>query len=72
VNDDKYKEYFLSNEEIWYDYLHKAKKFMDKNDKRPNSHSKNEDEKKLGSWIGNQLQNYKKNICIMKEIFLIK
>lgn len=67
VNDDKYKEYFLSNEEIWYNYLKNVKKFMYENNRRPKNRSKNEDEKKLCSWLWKQLKNYKKNICIMKK-----
>jgi len=67
VNDDKYKEYFLSNEEIWYNNLENVKKYMDENNGRPNKQSKNEDEKKLDSWLGIQFKNYNKNKQIMKK-----
>ena len=41
--------------------------FINKNDKRPNKHSKNKDEKTLVSWISHQIKNYQKKINIMKE-----
>ena len=41
INDDKYKEYFLSNEEVWVNNLQKVKEFMDEKKSRPNSNSKN-------------------------------
>jgi len=68
MNDDKYKKYFLSNKEIWYNYLENTIKFMNKYNKRPHANGKkNKDEKKLGEWINNQLNNYNKYIFIMKE-----
>jgi len=67
INDSRYKQYFLSNEEIWYNNLENVKQFMDKEHIRPNSMNKNEDEKKLGIWLGTQLNNYKKGTYIMKD-----
>jgi superfamily II DNA or RNA helicase len=71
INDDKYKEYFISNEEQWKKTLEKLKEFMDENEKRPSSTSQNPDEKVLGVWIGNQLKNYtmKKEIMKIPEIY---
>ena len=63
INDERYKEYFMSNEEQWYENLKKVKEFMDTHQKRPSS--TNEEEKSLGLWIHNQKTNYGKNI--MKE-----
>ena len=67
INDEKYSEYFLSNEEVWYDNLEKVEQFIDDNDKKPGHGSENQDEKKLSSWIGTQNQNYKNKTYIMKE-----
>eukprot|EP00965_Chrysotila_dentata_P083222 2745943-Pleurochrysis_carterae.AAC.1 len=35
--------------------------------KRPSQHSKDTDEKRLGTWIQNQQSNYAKNANIMKD-----
>ena len=45
----------------------KIKTYIDENGYRPNIYSKNKDIKKLGQWILNQINNYKKKIHIMKE-----
>ena len=67
VNDPKYKLYFISLEEQWFESLENVKQYMDKNNCRPNSRSKNKDIKTMGYWISNQLTNYKKNIGPMKD-----
>ena len=59
INDDKYKKYFLSNEEVWKKNLEFVKKYIDENKKRPSITDKNEEYKKHGVWIRNQQQNYK-------------
>jgi ribosomal RNA-processing protein 8 len=64
---DKYKTYFTSNEEQWYEQLSKTKNFIDRNNKRPPNHSKKTEEKQLGNWISNQTKNYKKQSYIMKD-----
>ncbi len=64
---EKYKEYFLSNEELWYQNLNKVSEYIDINNKRPSSSDKNKDIKTLGSWINNQQNNYKIKIKIMAE-----
>ena len=68
---NEYEEYFLSNEEIWYDTLNKVKEYIDENSKRPSNSDKNKEIKQLASWISNQQKNYKKKEQIMKneEIF---
>jgi hypothetical protein len=48
INDDKYKEYFLSNEDTWNNNLQQVKEFIDKKKYRPKEKSKNKDEKYLG------------------------
>ena len=63
----KYKEYFMGNEEKWYENLEKVKEFMGSNNKRPSRSCKNEDGKMIAEWINTQLNNYKENKCIMKD-----
>ena len=67
VNDDKYKEYFMDNMNVWKNNLDKVKEFIDLNCKRPSRTCKNKEEKILGSWIGHQLTNSKNKTHIMKE-----
>jgi superfamily II DNA or RNA helicase len=68
INDQNYKEYFQSNEDIWKDNLVKVKKYIDDNNKRPSAHDKNKDIKSLGSWICNQQVNYRNKKEIMGNI----
>jgi len=67
INDDIYKEYFLDNNTIWFNNLVKVKKYIDENNKRPSSVSKNKEIKTLGTWINTQQRNYKNNKEIMKD-----
>ena len=39
ITDAKYKNYFKSNDEIWYENLEKVKDFVELNHRRPNSNS---------------------------------
>ena len=63
----EYIEYFMTNEETWYNMLAKAEQFILDNQKRPSTISKNSDEKILGNWIGSQLQKYRNKQEIMKN-----
>ena len=54
------------NAKRWEENLEKVKTFIDKNERRPNSNSKNPDEKFLGRWLGTQIKNYTKKQYIMK------
>jgi NAD+--asparagine ADP-ribosyltransferase len=67
INDDKYKEYFLSNEEVWKKNLEFVKKYIVSKKKRPPQTSKNKNIKKHGQWLNNQLYNYKKQEQIMSN-----
>ena len=67
INDSKYKEYFIDNNEKWYEDLEKTKEFMNENKKRPKMKSPDEEEKRLSKWISHQITNYKKKSQIMKE-----
>jgi hypothetical protein len=55
INDDYYKQYFISNEESWNEFLNQVKKYIDDNNKRPSSKDKNENIKILGTWVIQQL-----------------
>jgi len=66
INDNKYKNYFISNEDAWLNNLNLVKKYIGKNNKRPSSKDKNKDIKILGSWISTQTKNYNKKEYIMK------
>ena len=68
IQDEKYKRYFLSNDEVWNLNLLKIKKWIDINNKKPSYNSKNEEEKSLGMWISHQIKNYKDCKKIMKNI----
>jgi len=57
VNDNKYKEYFLSDEEKWYNKLENTKLFIDKEYRKPSTTSENKNEKKIGKWISRQKEN---------------
>ena len=65
---EEYAEYILSGNESWRFKLEKVKKFIDKNNRRQSSLSKNDkEERTLGKWILNQNDNYKNNSYIMKD-----
>jgi superfamily II DNA or RNA helicase len=67
IGDEKYKEYFMSNEDVWHDNLEKVNKFIDKENKLPSRESKNKDEKYLYLWIYNQSRSYNKKTYIIKD-----
>jgi hypothetical protein len=53
-------------EEYWFEMLNNVKLYIDKNNMRPISSDKNPQIKQMGIWISNQIQNYKKNIGLIK------
>ena len=65
---NEFKEYIPTDDEIWNSNFYKLKQFIKKNNKRPNSHSKNEDEERLGGWLSHQLKNYKNKKHGMKDV----
>ena len=67
ISSEKYESFLMSNIEIWYMNLEKVKLFIDENDFKPSSSSKNKNEKILGHWISNQITNYKTKSNIMKN-----
>jgi superfamily II DNA or RNA helicase/CHASE3 domain sensor protein len=64
---EEYKEYFKSNDEVWYENFESVKLFINENKRRPYERSSNVIEKKLGSWISKQIQNHKKKLEAMKD-----
>ena len=57
---DKYKDYLLTDIDIWYDKLDKVKYFIIESNKSPNQYSNNIDENNMGQWLRSQIKNYKK------------
>ena len=67
INDNNYKKYFEDNKNIWIDTLEQVKLYINKNNKRPSSTDKDNENKKLGSWICTQLIKYKTKKEIMSN-----
>jgi superfamily II DNA or RNA helicase len=63
----EYKEYLLSNEEIWYLKLEQVKNYINQNKKLPSQRDKDKNIKILGCWIATQKTNYKNNEYNMKN-----
>ena len=72
INDDKYKYYLLSNDDIWINHLKNVKKYIDENNKRPSKSDKNIIIKQLGKWISHTQGNYANNKNIMKDETIYK
>jgi hypothetical protein len=69
---ERYKEYFMSNEESWKNKFEKLKQYIDENQKRPSNKDKNSEIKQLGGWISTQITNYKNKKDIMKNTNIFK
>ena len=65
INDDNYKEYFISNEEVWKLNLEWVKKYINENNKRPSHSDKNI--RTYYKWINQQIMNYKNKNKIMSN-----
>ena len=59
INDDKYKDYFITKDEKWLNKFQELKEFIDKNKRTPSTSSKNKIEEKLGKWLSHQKEYYK-------------
>ena len=68
INDEKYKKYFISNEDMWLNMLNNVKKYIDENNKRPSIHNKNNDIKQMGTWINTQQKKYDQDITKCKYV----
>ena len=74
INDNKYKQYFISPDDKWKQTLKYVKKYIDENNKKPSKNYKiNSDFINIGDWINKQLQNYKKktNIISNTELYAL-
>ena len=65
---ENYKQYFISNEELWTNKLSELKAFIDLNKRRP-KYSK-ETEKVLCSWLSTQLNNRRQVKQIMNNEYI--
>jgi ribosomal RNA-processing protein 8 len=64
---EEHNDIFMDVDEVWNENFIKLKEYIDTNKIRPSLHSKNRDIKLLGSWLCNQLQNYKNKTQGMKN-----
>jgi superfamily II DNA or RNA helicase len=67
IEDEKYKELFLTYEDLWEKNLIELKKFINIYNKKPNTKHKNKNIKRLGVWASVQQQNYKNKIGIIQN-----
>jgi superfamily II DNA or RNA helicase len=67
INSNKYKDFFITNDQKWYEKLEKIKNYMDSNNKRPSVTDKDKNIKQLGQWISDQQKFYSKKQKIMKK-----
>ena len=65
---NKYKDYFKSRQDIWFEKLNQSKKYIDEYKMRPTEKDKLPENQSLSVWISTQVQNYAKNNKIMKNI----
>ena len=72
ISDNKYKKYFMSNEDIWNLKLNRTKLYIDEHNERPSKKDKNIDIQQLANWISEQQATYRKNKSIMKNIVIRK
>lgn len=62
ISDNKYKKYFMSNEEVWFKRFEDVKQYISVNNKKPSSNNDNDDVKSLSYWVSEQKLNYKRGI----------
>lgn len=67
---EKYKQYFISNEELWINTLKQVKQYININNTCPPQHNKKTHN--LGCWLSTQKKNYIKNQHSMKNIEIRK
>jgi hypothetical protein len=67
INDPRYLEYFISNEDTWDIKLNKVKTYINQNKKRPSTTDKDIQIRTLSKWIGTQQLSYKKKSQIMSN-----
>jgi hypothetical protein len=64
---EKYKTYFMTQEEKWIEKLDHCKKFIKEHKKRPNTKSHNTEERTMAYWIINQIKNFRNKSEILGE-----
>jgi len=57
----------LNGGEMWMKRLEDLRTFLETEKRRPSHQSKNENERRIGVWLSNQLKNYKNCAYIMKD-----
>ncbi len=67
ITSNKYKNFFISEFEIWYDKFKLLKTYINTYDKTPSQLIKSKKYKNLGTWLNTQKQNYKNNKRNMKN-----
>jgi hypothetical protein len=65
-------KYFIDKNTQWMINLNKVKEYITKNKKKPLNYDKNEETKKLASWLSSQSTNYSKKNRMMKNQNTIK
>ncbi|ATZ80338.1 DEXDc helicase [Bodo saltans virus] len=64
---EKYKEYMMDYNELWYNTYDELIKYFETNKKQPSSASKDTNVKRLGVWLLKQKYNYAKQERAMKD-----
>ena len=67
INDDKYINYFFTNEEVLMYNFTKVKNYISLHNKRPQTNDSDTDTVKLATWIHHQIFNYKRRLKIMSD-----
>ena len=61
------KKYLITKDVVWDNKFYELKEFIDKNNKKPTSDSKQKNEKTLGQWLQAQMNYYKNKDRGMKN-----
>ena len=65
---EKYKDYFLSNDLVWYQNLQKVCEYIDQNNKKPSNSDKNEEQ--IEHLLESVKTNQKELNKIMDSLFI--
>jgi hypothetical protein len=64
INDPRYSKYILTQREMWVIQLERVKAYINQNLRIPMTA---DDDKKIGSWVRNQIISYQIEQCMMKR-----
>lgn len=67
INNEKYEQYFISNEDMWNNKLTQVSTYMDNFNKRPSCADKDKHIRALGKWVTRQCTIFNKKEDIMKN-----